>query len=95
MNLFALCLTYGILIEREYLGKCMLKNVGLILLYVFPQELFVEKSTIYLLDNKLFWFMMTGPFWHGFYSWNEKQVHAIASKPIQKNKSLLNMNYKV
>lgn len=40
----------------------MVKNVGLILLYVFPQELFVEKSTIYLLDNKLFWFMMTGPF---------------------------------
>lgn len=38
----------------------MLKNVGLILLYVFPEELFVEKSTIYLLDNKLFWFMMTG-----------------------------------
>lgn len=64
MNLFALCLTYRILIEREYLGKCMLKNVGLILpvLYVFPQELFVEKSTIYLLDNKLFCFMMTGPF---------------------------------
>lgn len=56
MNLFALCLTYRILIEREYLGKCMLKNVGLILpvLYVFPQELFVEKSTIYVLDNKLF-----------------------------------------
>lgn len=62
MNLFALCLTYRILIERGYLGKCMLKNVGLILLYVFPQEHFVEKSTIYLLDNKLFCFMMTGPF---------------------------------
>lgn len=35
----------------------MLKNVGLILLYVFLQELFVEKSTIYLLDNSfvLWW----------------------------------------
>lgn len=62
MNLFALCLTYRILIEREYLGNCMLKNVCLIILYVFPQELFVEKSSIYLLDNKLFCFTMTGPF---------------------------------
>lgn len=32
MNLFVLCLIYRIFIECEYLGKCMLKNVGLILL---------------------------------------------------------------